>query len=510
MKKILPIIMFIVTIVANAQVNEEKKELFTTRITQLFESFEVNDISSIKIYLSEDLKVSGHDGNTALNILQSIPLQIPAPKEYEIISVVQENDNYRVKVAITLPEKDECDFLFDSKGQFVEINMIEVHVQEHSNSEKIELAEPLRIPFELKDDLIFIKVNIKGQSDTLNFVFDTGATSTVLDSTMAIKFGIKSLSTQSQTGATGSQVYHLSNIDTLKIGGLDLTNVECVLVNLEHLRGKGKGKIDGIIGYAMLRDYVTKIDYNNSELVFYNDIRESNEIYKNQLKFDFENGPIPQINISMRLKTGERFTGKVFMDTGARPNFILNSNITKDNGLLEKFNPKIDRSTKSLTAISKEYVSTVDQLSLNEDFFSNDVPIIISLATEGVSSFPNLLGILGNGILKKRNWIFDYENQIAFYEKNQFTKKKFEYPCTNFSIQLENGMMSFIDVQPNSEEAQKGIQTDMEILSVNGYKMDDYDIIKKFLKTPNIKLEICYKNKLGKKKRIEIKTSRKI
>ncbi|MBL4568467.1 MAG: hypothetical protein JKY69_01970, partial [Flavobacteriaceae bacterium] len=137
----------------------------------LFESFEVNDISSIKIYLSEDLKVSGHDGNTALNILQSIPLQISPPKEYEIISVVQENDNYRVKVAITLPEKDECDFLFDSKGQFVEINMIEVHVQEHSHSEKIELAEPLRIPFELRDDLIFIKVNIKGQSDTLNFAF---------------------------------------------------------------------------------------------------------------------------------------------------------------------------------------------------------------------------------------------------------------------------------------------------------------------------------------------------
>ncbi|MDA9262672.1 hypothetical protein N9P64_01045 [bacterium] len=49
----------------------------------------------------------------------------------------------------------------------------------------------------------------------------------------------------------------------------------------------------------------------------------------------------------------------------------------------------------------------------------------------------------------------------------------------------------------------------MEILSINGHT-DAYDEMKRLLKTPNIKLKILYKNTLGAKKWIRIKTGRKI
>ena len=506
MRKTILIFICLFTIIANAQVKEIRKELFSNRIVQLFESLEAADIKSIEPYLSKDLKVSGYEGQLARSILKSMPFQVTIPSEYKIISVEQEASQYRVKV-ITAPEEDDYDFLFDAKGQFLQINMFEVQVQEQSRNEIIELDKPLRIPFSFENGIIFIHLKINGRSEPLNFVFDTGATTTVLDSAVAVKYGIKPLTQQNSTGATGNQAYDISTISDLKMGTLDISNISCVLVDLAHL--KGKKKIDGIIGYTLLSDYVTKIDYNKNELVFYNTIKDCDEVYKKQIKFDFENEiPIPQIPIAIRLKTGVTFSGKVLMDTGAAPNFILNSNITRDNDLLEKFNPKIEVTSESLTGGAKEYESTLEQLSFDKETFS-DAPIIISLATEGVNTFPNLLGILGNGILHKRNWIFDYENQIAYYEDNQFSTKEFEYPCTNFSIQQENGIISFATVQPKSREAKKGIQTGMEILSINGHT-DAYDEMKRLLKTPNIKLKIQYKNTLGAKKWIRIKTGRKI
>lgn len=381
------------------------------------------------------------------------------------------------------------------------------------NKEKIKVEqtnnvtiEPWIVPFVLEDNLIFFKASIKGIKDTLNFVFDTGASMCVLDSTIAAENKIEPFTENMATGASGSTDYKIASMEEFQVKGLKLSKLNTVLVNLSHL--KHGLSIDGIIGRDFLFNYATKIDYDKKELIFYNEISEVKTIYKNKLTYNLDWG-IPQIPIGIKLKSGEEFEGNVLMDSGAGLNFMLNSNITRDNNLLESFNPKIHTSSTSLTGEDDEYESSLHSLSFNNEEHL-DVPVHIPLSTAGVNATPGLLGILGNGIMKRYNWVFDYKNQTAYYESNTFKDEKFDYLCTDFFIKKEDQKLFFKNVQKNSVEYKKGIEDGMEIKSINGYGIEDYSEIKKLLKKEYIKLKIEYLTMNGKKKKIIIETKRKM
>lgn len=405
-------------------------------------------------------------------------------------------------------------FLFDKdkiKAEKINISIDKIMEVNDDNTFTNNLAtQPRIVPFVLEDKLIFFKATIQGIKDTLNFVFDTGATACVLDSTVAAKNNIEPFTEHDSYGASGSATYKIASIGEFQVNHLKLNNVTAVLVNLSHLEN-GRS-IDGIIGADFLFDYVTRIDYDKEELIFYNDISEVNTPYKSKLTFDFGIGngfPIPHIPMRIKLKSGKEIAGKVLMDSGAALNFILNSNITKDNNLLESFNPKITTYSTSLTGEENEYESTLHSLSFNNEKYM-DVPISIPLSSEGVISFPGLLGILGNGIMKRYNWIFDYNNFTAYYKPNKLKSVNFKYPCTDFGIKKEGQKMFFENVQNNSVEYKKGIEDGMEVKSVNGYGTEDFTVIKKLLQKESIKLEVEYLTMNGKEKKIIIETNRKI
>ncbi|MDA0201618.1 MAG: aspartyl protease family protein, partial [Bacteroidetes bacterium] len=52
-------------------------------------------------------------------------------------------------------------------------------------------AQIAEIPFELKNGIILLDVNINDKTEANTFIFDTGATSDLLDSTAADKLGLE-------------------------------------------------------------------------------------------------------------------------------------------------------------------------------------------------------------------------------------------------------------------------------------------------------------------------------
>lgn len=361
----------------------------------------------------------------------------------------------------------------------------------------------------MKGNLISIPVKINGDKEILNFIFDTGATSCVLDSQVAKKLNIEAISEQTSTGATGSSTYKLAEIKTLSIGGLHLSKLATVLVDLAHL-SKNNDKIDGIIGYSLLKHFVCEIDYDNNKLYFYNSIDEIKNIYKNSLNIELkESLPIPQIKFSIKLKSGIDIHGKVLMDTGANPNFLINSNVVKQYNLVDRTDNKIQLGIKTLTGKGESYLCSIEGIRYGEHK-EIDVPVLMTTDQAGVNAFPNLLGILGNGILHRNNWIFDYKNLKAYYKANKYSNLDFEYPCVNFDIIQKNEKMYFNQIQKKSLLTKKNINENTQIVEVNEFKIADYKKIKKLLLQDNIKLKIKYINKNGKMKKININTERKI
>lgn len=368
--------------------------------------------------------------------------------------------------------------------------------------------EVTTIEFELSNNLISIPVYINGKKEKLHFIFDTGASTCVLDSEVAKKYQISSNHKTKATGATGAQTYQIARIEELKIGDIRLRNTNCVLVDLNHL--SQRVKIDGIIGNDILKKYAGRIDYDREVISLCEDISRLGDLYQKKLDFDFYNNtPIPQTEIGIRLKNGAEFKGRVFMDSGAAPCFVLNSNITRQNKLLPKFSPKIKTTSLSLTGSNVEYESTIEQLNLNGDTFS-DVPIDIPTVKKGVNARKGYLGILGNGIMYRYNWIFDYKHKKAYYQANKYLNADFPYPSAHFFIQKKGDKMYFKDVQTIFNYDGVEIAEGLEVISVNNKTVKEYAQIAEWFRTLDKELDIWFLDKKGQKKRLQITTKRVI
>ena len=500
MKKNLLLLFFLITVLSSFAQNN--LPIIKERIDLLFTNMAQKNLDEVSLYFAEDISYNGLKGKAITKtVLKGIAIQKGPITAYEITKSEIINDKFRVSIIIENEEDEGYNFLIDKLGFFHEINLFKIKMAEESQA--LKLQNPQDYPFEMDGNAVNFHPLLN--NNKVKFLFDTGATTCSIDKSIAKRLNLKVVSKQSTEGASGTEYYEVVTIDSLKLGNLTIKKLNAIVVDLS------KFGLDGIIGNDILKNYVTKIDYDQHSFTFFNRINECPEKYEKSAGFKFIEGvAIPVIEIEIGLKSGENFKGNVLMDSGATPNFLLNSNIVTNHNLLSKFTPKLVNASKSLTSdISEEYLSTLQSMSvLNNSFL--DVPIIISLATKGINAMPNLMGILGNGIMYRNNWIFDYRNQTVYFQKNQQFDVPFDYPFTNFRIRKDHKKLYFDNIQPQSLEANAGIKSNFEILSVNKLKLENYKEIQKLLKTHNKSIKVLYIDEQGKKKTWKIKTKNRL
>ena len=167
-------------------------------------------------------------------------------------------------------------------------------------------AQIAEIPFELKNGMILLDVNINDNTEVSTFIFDTGATSDLVDSTIANKLGLKSNYKQPVAGAGGTKFHDIVLSQKLTLQNkIEIDGTHLVLTDLTKLKDRLERNFDGIIGYSLLKKYITKIDYENQKILLYNKIENIDVKGYKSINFKFENGiPIPQFDISITLRNG--------------------------------------------------------------------------------------------------------------------------------------------------------------------------------------------------------------
>ena len=178
-------------------------------------------------------------------------------------------------------------------------------------------AQIAEIPFELKNNLILLKVNINDDSEYKTFVFDTGASSDLLDSTTASKLGLKANYKQDISSGSGKKSYDIILHQKLTLQNkIEIDSTHLVISDLTKIKDKLERDFDGIIGYSLLKRYITKVDYESQKILLYNKIKSVDTIGYTAIPFEFANGiPIPQFDISVTLNNGESFTGRILFDS---------------------------------------------------------------------------------------------------------------------------------------------------------------------------------------------------
>lgn len=118
--------------------------------------------------------------------------------------------------------------------------------------------------------IITVKGTINGKGP-FNFIFDTGASLTIIEKQAAEKLGFSSdaSATREAVGAGGAVVASLLNVGSTKIDDVEAKDIQAAVVDLSNVAKCGCiARLAGIIGYNFLKDYRVIIDYPKQEIYF--------------------------------------------------------------------------------------------------------------------------------------------------------------------------------------------------------------------------------------------------
>jgi predicted aspartyl protease len=122
-------------------------------------------------------------------------------------------------------------------------------------------TEGIRFRISRNRPLLIVKVRVNDRGP-FNFIFDTGASSSVITPSTAEAADIRPTGERpAAVGAGGRIKASLTKIKSLTLGSCSTRNLDVALMNLDHLEKPVGVRLGGIIGYNFLRNYVVTIDY---------------------------------------------------------------------------------------------------------------------------------------------------------------------------------------------------------------------------------------------------------
>jgi hypothetical protein len=238
---------------------------------------------------------------------------------------------------------------------------------------------PREIPFRYQDGLIWLKVELAGNKEQMNFLLDSGASVSAIDLHTAQTHGVNLGDRQSVEGVSGQGIAYRVNDFQAMAGGIVLPK-SVLAIDLGAVSESCHQRIDGILGADFFRDRIVQIDFKAGKICLLKNCKA------NTAKCD---------TLPIRMRNGAfcvpvRIAGNpvewMRLDTGC--DSALEWVVTRT----EK--RRMSGPSIGLSGASVHYINTSARLGSN---CFND----IRTAIHTKQIFPGEAGLLGNGLLSK-------------------------------------------------------------------------------------------------------------
>ena len=281
-----------------------------------------------------------------------------------------------------LPEKDVRDFTFANN-----IN-----------------AEAL--PFVFVENNIFLPVTIQGE--THYWVLDSGADMSVIDADYADTLGLLPTGVLFGNATSSLAEFSFVNLGAYQLKGLEL--FDQTILSYKGLASKFYDpEIMGILGYDFLSRFITKVDYSNQHVSFYD---PDNFVYKGSgHRVD---APLQNKLFMLPMKIDENFKGRFGLDLGSF-DVSMNYLFAKRNNFMTTAG--IQRLSSDISGIFYEFQIKSQSMEIAGYRVNNE--LITFPIKEGIGSNSNeeIDGLIGNTLLRHFTLYLDYKNQQLIFEK---------------------------------------------------------------------------------------------
>lgn len=362
----------------------------------------------------------------------------------------------RDKIEITQVEQYAVNPQFDKEIFAIPPDVQDDFVFEQNKNE-------VTLGFLFEDDAIFLPVRI-GQ-DTRLWQLDTGASGSVIDEDYARWLGI---APEGEIKGFGfGDNFHLSFVKIPQhcVDGLCLKE-QTILAFKGVADNSYEPTMYGILGYDFLSRFVTRIDYANQSITFYDKASFS---YKgNGIIID---APLKNNTFTVPVVVDKRLKGRWSLDVGATDaSFYFK--YAKKHGLLPK---------KGITGAKRGMGGVFLQKKVRFDEFvfegvgggvshrlRLDSPVFSIPLSHNVSSIGELVGNLGNSILKHFVLYLDYDKQQIILEPGKWFNLSFKQDLSGITVGLsEQGepMISYLD--PKAYASRQGFREGDVFVAIN-------------------------------------------
>ena len=333
-----------------------------------------------------------------------------------------------------------------------------------------------RIPFELHSNLIVVKMRVN-QSDTLNFILDTGVSNTIITDPLALKQqSLKMARKIKLSGAgEGTGLSAIVSIDNdLTMGAMQAAHQNIVILEDDILRlSEYVGvPIHGIFGYELFNNFVVDIDFRHRELTL---TKPASYKYKrgrgDRYPITIQNTK-PYLDVTALL-SGERTVPlRVVLDTGAGHALMLDG----QSSLAALPRPeKLLRAQlgRGLNGVINGSLGRIEGLRLGKHELQNVIASFPDSTSFGmhILSSTDRQGNVGCELLRRFNVTFNYREQyIVLKPVKRLLHEHFEHDMSGLELRARGNQFRtyYIGaIMTNSPAQLAGLREGDELLFIN-------------------------------------------
>nr|WP_315151127.1 retropepsin-like aspartic protease [uncultured Flavobacterium sp.] len=468
MKKVLLLSMFFISVVISAQKNSISKAL------KAFEqAFQQKDYSSIKNLLAPQFTVGVGDSSSNEFYLNSIFKAFPVLDSMQIekSTAVKSETHVAVHFFFSGKEKKASKIIFNKENKILYVTFFDALYKVDRNAEVKKVAS---IPFEILEGGIAVKIKLNKSDREFVMQLDTGADGMALNPDSAYKAGVVVTKTKSASVVGGSQQVKYSADNTIHIGNQTITNQGLVIF-------PKSGVFDGLFGANLLRNYITKVNFDTKTIDLYN---FGNFVYKGKAKpfvFDYKTG-LPVVKMNLTFEDKKSVEGNFTFDTGAGYDLIAYGPFNHKHDLQASLKTDYTSVNHSLGHQTQIVGGAIPNVSINGNNFPN-VTIALQEYQENNKNWASADGSLGIDLIKRFNFTIDLLHKTMYLEPNKSFNKPSSFYLSGIDLDFDeqNNLIVKKIVNPNNEDLKK-VKIGSKVTQINDFEAKDlldYNNIKK-------------------------------
>jgi hypothetical protein len=345
---------------------------------------------------------------------------------------------------------------------------------------------------------VWVKASVNG-GPPVDFVLDTGASVTVLDSTFAAGAGLASAGQISAVGAGASGNMRFGRLESVTIageaaGGVEVTKQNVVIAPLNRFLASAFWRdVAGVLGYDFISRFVTTVDYAGQKLVLHDPDGFTYSGSGAALSISLAGG-VPVVHA----KLDDLYEGEFRLDVGSGSSVDLHTPFVQEHGLEAQAATKVSDPGGGFGGTFERLATRMKSFTIGP-YTVADPLIDLNRATVGAMASKDYAGNVGNRILDRFSCTLDYGRKMLYLEPNSQLARRDEFSRFGAQLRKHDDLVVVGFVIPGSAAAEAGLAEGDEVVSIAGRPAIGY--------TPDELTELFEKQPAGT--RVALEFSRK-